>query len=53
MLLKPQELSWSVLRYTDPDVSLAQADEDVLLGKEPPVIDEDGKFVALQVKIPY
>lgn len=51
MLLKPQELSWSVLRYTDPDVSLAQADEDVLLGKEPPVIDEDGKFVALQVKM--
>lgn len=40
-----------MLRYTDPDVSLAQADEDKLLGKEPPIVDEDGKFVALQVKL--
>ena len=40
-----------MLRYTDPDVPLAQSDEDKLLGMEPPVINEDGKFVALQVNL--
>ena len=40
-----------MLRYTDPDVPLAQSDEDKLLGMEPPVIDENGKFVALQVNL--
>lgn len=47
----PKEFSWTVLRYTDPEVPLAQADEDKLLGFEPPVIDENGKFTALQVKL--
>ena len=47
----PKELSWSVLRYTDPDVALAQADEDKLLGFDPPVIVEDGKFMALQLNL--
>ena len=46
-----KELSWSVLRYTDPDVALAQADEDKLLGFDPPVVDENGKFLALQVRL--
>ena len=45
----PKELSWSVLRYTDPDVPLAQADEDKLLGLEPSAAVEDGRFLALQV----
>lgn len=47
----PKELSWSVLRYTDPDVPLAQADEDKLLGFEPPAIVDDGKFMALQIRL--
>jgi len=47
----PKELSWSVLRYTDPDVALAQADEDKLLGYDPPVISEDGRFMALQIRL--
>jgi tRNA pseudouridine13 synthase len=51
MLHLPKELSWSVLRYTDPDVALAQADEDKLLGYDPPVIVEDGRFMALQIKL--
>lgn len=38
-----------MLKYTDPDVALAQADEDKLLGFDPPVIDENGKFLALQI----
>ncbi|KAJ7638956.1 pseudouridine synthase [Roridomyces roridus] len=51
MLHLPKELSWSVLRYTDPDVGLAQADEDKLLGFDPPVISEEGKFMALQIHL--
>lgn len=47
----PRELSWSVLRYTDPDVPLAQSDEDGLLGFDPPSIVDDGKFMALQIKL--
>ena len=47
----PKELSWSILRYTDPDVPLAQADEDKLLGFDPPVVVEDGKFMALQISL--
>lgn len=44
-------MTWSVMRYTDPDVPLAQADEDKLLGFDPPVIDEQGKFMALQINL--
>jgi len=51
ILHKPKDISWSVLRYTDPDVPLAQSDEDKLLGVEAPVLDENGKFVALQIKL--
>ncbi|KZV76135.1 tRNA pseudouridine synthase D [Peniophora sp. CONT] len=47
----PRELSYEVLRYTDPDVSLAQADEDKLLGYDPPVVTPDGKFMALQIRL--
>ncbi|KAG6869284.1 hypothetical protein C0993_000037 [Termitomyces sp. T159_Od127] len=47
----PKELSWDILRYTDPEVALAQADEDKLLGFDPPAIVEDGKFMALQINI--
>lgn len=47
----PRELTWTVMRYTDPDVSLAQSDEDKLLGFDPPVIDQDGRFMALQIQL--
>ncbi|KIJ70068.1 hypothetical protein HYDPIDRAFT_23214 [Hydnomerulius pinastri MD-312] len=51
ILQLPKNLTWSVLRYTDPDVALAQADEDKLLGFDPPSVVEDGKFVALQIHL--
>lgn len=47
----PKELTWTTLRYTDPDVPLAQADEDKLLGFDPPVVTPDGKFLALQIEL--
>ncbi|KIM90914.1 hypothetical protein PILCRDRAFT_58687 [Piloderma croceum F 1598] len=51
ILQLPKDFSWTILRYTDPDVALAQADEDKLLGFDPPVIVEDGKFMALQIHL--
>ncbi|KAF8914000.1 pseudouridine synthase [Gymnopilus junonius] len=47
----PKELSWSVLRYTDPDVPLAQSDEDKLLSFDPPAVVNDGRFMALQINL--
>jgi len=47
----PKELSWSVLRYTDPDVPLAQSDEDQLLGNDSPAPDPKGRFLALQIRL--
>jgi len=44
-------VSWSLLRYTDPDLPLAQTDEDFLLGLESPKIEEGGKFLALQIRL--
>ncbi len=51
ILQLPDALSWKILRYTDPDVPLAQSDEDRLLNFDPPVISEDGMFRALQVNL--
>lgn len=39
------------MRYTDPNVPLAQSDEDAILGLDKPMIDEDGKFLALQIRL--
>jgi len=47
----PRELSWKLYRYTDPDLPLAQADEDVLLGFQPVTEETDGKFRALQIRL--
>jgi len=44
-------VSWSLLQYTDPDLPLAQTDEDFLLGLEHPEIEEGGKFLALQIRL--
>lgn len=32
-------------------MALAQSDEDKILGFDPPATEEDGKFIALQVKL--
>ncbi|KAG8985418.1 hypothetical protein FRB90_004716 [Tulasnella sp. 427] len=47
----PAQLSWSTLRYTDPDIALAQSDEDKILGFDPPVVEEHGRFMALQIQL--
>lgn len=47
----PEQISWSVVRYTDPDVPLAQSDEDKILGFDAPKTDPEGKFMALQIHL--
>ncbi|KAG8860947.1 hypothetical protein FRB91_000143 [Serendipita sp. 411] len=47
----PKLVSWSLLRYTDPELPLAQSDEDRILGIEPPQTEESGKFLALQIRL--
>ncbi|KZT41182.1 tRNA pseudouridine synthase D [Sistotremastrum suecicum HHB10207 ss-3] len=47
----PKNVSWKVLRYNDPDVSLAQADEDKILGFDAPLDEADGRFMALQIEL--
>ena len=47
----PKALSWTTMRYTDPNVPLAQSDEDAILGLDKPMIDEEGRFLALQIRL--
>ena len=47
----PKDISWKVMRYTDPDVPLDQSDEDKLLEMPAPATEEDGKFLALQIHL--
>lgn len=51
----PGDLSWQRIPYTDPDVSLAQSDEDKILERDPPPsatdAPSDARFLALQVKL--
>ncbi|CAE6429641.1 unnamed protein product [Rhizoctonia solani] len=47
----PKALSWTTMRYTDPNVPLAQSDEDAILGLDKPMIDPDGMFLALQIRL--
>jgi tRNA pseudouridine13 synthase len=47
----PKEVSWKTMRYTDPEIPLAQSDEDRILGIDSPQTDEDGLFLALQIRL--
>ncbi|QRV72950.1 pseudouridine synthase [Ceratobasidium sp. AG-Ba] len=47
----PKALSWTIMRYTDPNVPLAQSDEDAILGLDKPTTEENGKFLALQIRL--
>lgn len=44
-------MSWSHIRYTDPDLPLSQCDEDRILGLNIPAADDpNGKFGALKIE---
>lgn len=47
---KPANVTWEHIQYTDPDLPLAQSDEDRLLGLNIPAVDDpNGKFQALKI----
>ena len=49
---KPEQVSWTHLHYTDPDLALVQSDEDRLLNLNPPAEDDpEGKFRALKIEL--
>lgn len=47
----PKYVSWETMRYTDPEIPLAQSDEDRILGIEPPQTEDNGLFLALQIRL--
>ncbi|EJT49021.1 pseudouridine synthase [Trichosporon asahii var. asahii CBS 2479] len=50
LIRKPTDVSWEHIRYTDPTLPLAQADEDRILNLNPPAADDpNGKFRALKI----
>ena len=49
IVLRPSNLTWELLPYTDPNADLAQPDEDALLGMPAPVPDSDGPLLALRL----
>lgn len=49
---RPSHLTWSILRYTDPNLPLVQSDEDGLLNLNPAVPnDPAGKFKAVILEL--
>jgi len=51
LIHKPSNVSWEHIRYTDPEIPLAQCDEDRILGlNEPASDDPNGKFRALKLQ---
>ncbi|PWN41828.1 pseudouridine synthase [Ceraceosorus guamensis] len=52
LLQRPKDVSWSLIKYTDTNLNLAQSDEDKLLGIDnPPEPDPEAPFAALQVRL--
>ncbi|XP_038054168.1 pseudouridylate synthase 7 homolog isoform X2 [Patiria miniata] len=50
MLVKPANVSWSVVPYSDATIPLVQSDLDRLEGKEPRAVESDGKLSALRLE---
>lgn len=52
IVLKPTSLTWSQVRYTDPNLPLVQSDEDTILGLNPPTPhDPEGMFRAVVLEL--
>ncbi|CEP16132.1 hypothetical protein [Parasitella parasitica] len=50
MLSKPEQMSWSFVRYDDPTEKLCNTDVDRLENKDEPVGIDDGQYLALKVE---
>ncbi|XP_055790520.1 pseudouridylate synthase 7 homolog isoform X2 [Salvelinus fontinalis] len=50
ILIKPSDVSWEVINYEDPRVSLIHTDVEKLEDQPPPVFNKEGKYRALRME---
>ncbi|XP_034735894.1 pseudouridylate synthase 7 homolog isoform X1 [Etheostoma cragini] len=50
IIIRPSDVSWEVIKYDDPRVSLVHSDLEKLENKPPPVFNEEGKYRALRME---
>ncbi|XP_075064883.1 pseudouridylate synthase 7 homolog [Mixophyes fleayi] len=50
ILIRPQDVSWEVVAYDDPKISLVGTDLEKLEGKPLPVFNKEGKYNALKME---
>jgi hypothetical protein len=50
ILKRPNNLTWSKIRYSDANRDLIQSDEDALLGMQAPSSEDDGEKLAIRLE---
>ncbi|XP_013872268.1 pseudouridylate synthase 7 homolog [Austrofundulus limnaeus] len=50
VIIRPTDVSWEVIRYDDPKISLVHSDFEKLKNKPPPVFNKEGKYRALKME---
>uniref|UniRef100_A0A8C7CVH2 Pseudouridylate synthase 7 homolog n=2 Tax=Oncorhynchus kisutch TaxID=8019 RepID=A0A8C7CVH2_ONCKI len=50
ILIKPSDVSWEVINYDDPRISLVHTDVEKLEDQPPPVFNKEGKYRALRME---
>ncbi|KAJ8371780.1 hypothetical protein AAFF_G00302240 [Aldrovandia affinis] len=49
IIIRPRDVSWEVIEYDDPRISLVHSDLEKLDNKPPPVYPKEGKYKALRM----
>uniref|UniRef100_A0A672HH75 Pseudouridylate synthase 7 homolog n=1 Tax=Salarias fasciatus TaxID=181472 RepID=A0A672HH75_SALFA len=50
VLIRPTDVSWKVIQYDDPKISLVHSDFEILENKPAPVFNSEGKYRALRME---
>uniref|UniRef100_A0A8C3A973 Pseudouridylate synthase 7 homolog n=1 Tax=Cyclopterus lumpus TaxID=8103 RepID=A0A8C3A973_CYCLU len=50
ILIRPTDVSWEVIQYDDPRISLVHSDVEILENKPAPVFNKEGKYRALRME---
>uniref|UniRef100_A0A8C3AB61 Pseudouridylate synthase 7 homolog n=1 Tax=Cyclopterus lumpus TaxID=8103 RepID=A0A8C3AB61_CYCLU len=50
ILIRPTDVSWLVIQYDDPRISLVHSDVEILENKPAPVFNKEGKYRALRME---
>lgn len=50
IIIRPSDVSWEVIRYDDPKISLVHSDFEKLENKPAPVFNKEGKYRALRME---